>query len=78
MENFWSTLKIELVYRNSWRTRDEAENAIFAYIDGWYNTTRIQKELGYLSPDEYEAAWRATDTDQPAPATVGPEPAGAR
>jgi transposase InsO family protein len=36
MENFWSTLKIELVYRTSWRTRDEAENAIFAYIDGWY------------------------------------------
>ena len=32
MENFWSTLKIELVYR-TWRTRDEAENAIFAYID---------------------------------------------
>lgn len=22
MENFWSTLKIELVYRHSWRTRD--------------------------------------------------------
>ncbi len=35
MENFWSTLKIELVYRNAWRTRDEAENAIFIYIDGW-------------------------------------------
>jgi hypothetical protein len=35
MENFWSTLKIELVYRNAWRTRDEAENALFAYIDGW-------------------------------------------
>src|SRR3954467_5760145 len=25
MENFWSTLKIELVYRTAWRTRDEAE-----------------------------------------------------
>jgi hypothetical protein len=25
MENFFSTLKIELVYRNSWRTRDDAE-----------------------------------------------------
>ncbi|NBE80370.1 transposase [Micromonospora sp. NEAU-HG-1] len=47
MENFWSTLKIELVYRTSWRIRDEAENAIFAYIDGWYNIRRIQRELGY-------------------------------
>ena len=27
MENFWSTLKIELVYRNSWRTRDEARES---------------------------------------------------
>jgi transposase InsO family protein len=35
MENFWSTLKTELVYRTSWRTRDEADNAIFAYVDGW-------------------------------------------
>jgi hypothetical protein len=33
MENFFSTLKIELVYRKSWRTRDEAENALFAYIE---------------------------------------------
>lgn len=31
MENFFSTLKIGLVYRNSWRTRDEAENAIFSF-----------------------------------------------
>jgi putative transposase len=52
MENFFSTLKIELVYRRAWRTRDEAENASFAYIDGWYNTERIQKDLGWLSPDE--------------------------
>jgi hypothetical protein len=29
------TLKIEPVYRRSWRTRDETENAIFTYIDGW-------------------------------------------
>ncbi|WP_425302562.1 IS3 family transposase, partial [Nocardia wallacei] len=45
MENFFSTLKTELVYRNSWRTREDAENALFSYIDGWYNTQRIQKKL---------------------------------
>lgn len=44
-----------MVYRNAWWTREEAENALFAYIDGWYNTQRIQKKLGWLSPDEYEA-----------------------
>jgi transposase InsO family protein len=78
MENFWSTLKIELVYRNSWRTRDEAENAIFAYIDGWYNTRRIQRDLGDLSPDEYETAWHAATIDQPHPTGTTLEPTGAR
>ncbi|MEV5544045.1 IS3 family transposase [Saccharopolyspora shandongensis] len=78
MENFFSTLKIELVYRNSWRTRDEAENAIFGYIDGWYNTQRIQKELGWLSPDEYETAWHTSQEAQPEPATVPASPTGVR
>lgn len=75
MESFWSTLKIELVYRTSWRTRDEAENALFGYIDGWYNPHRIQKRLGDRSPAEYEAAWSAGSTDQPQTATVEPAPA---
>ena len=77
-EIFRSTLKIELVYRNAWRTREEADNALFAYIDGWYNPHRIQKDLGWLSPDEYEAAWYAQHHGQPQPAIVQPEPTGAR
>jgi putative transposase len=76
-ENLWSTIKIELVYRNTWRTRDEADQALFRYIDGWYNPRRIQARLGGLSPDEYEATWYAQQ-DQPAPATIQPDPAGAR
>lgn len=78
MENFFSTLKIELVYRNTWRTRDEAENALFTYIDGWYNRQRIQKELGWLSPDEYEAAWYAKNFDEPGPAMILAEPTPTR
>jgi putative transposase len=81
MENFFSTLKTELVYRKSWRTRGEAENALFAYIDGWYNTERIQARLGWLSPDEYESAWRADRAvldDQPATPADGADPAPAR
>ncbi|WP_433577895.1 IS3 family transposase [Nocardia brasiliensis] len=57
MENFFSTLKTELVYRNSWHIREDAENALFSYIDGWYNTQRIQKKLDWRSPDEYEASY---------------------
>lgn len=77
MENFWSTLKTDLVYRTSWRTRDEAENAIFSYIDGWYNTRRIQKELGY-SPDEYETARHTQQTHPTEPDIVTPAPTGGR
>lgn len=78
MENFFSTLKIEPVYRHSWRTRNEAENAIFTYIDGWYNPHRIQKDLRWRSPDEYQQAWRADHSDQPEPTTVETEPISAR
>ena len=81
MENFFSTLKTELVYRTSWRTREEAENALFAYIDGWYNTERIQARLGWRSPDEYEAAWhadRAGQGDHPPAEVAEPDPAAAR
>jgi putative transposase len=57
-ENFFSTLKVELVYRTSFRTREEAELALFRYVDGWYNPHRIQKALGWRSPDEYEADYQ--------------------
>ena len=36
-ENFFSTLKVERVYRTTYQTREEAELDIFRYIDGWYN-----------------------------------------
>jgi putative transposase len=56
-ENFFSTLKVERIYRTTYRTREEAELDLFRYIDGWYNPHRIQRELGWLSPDEYEEAY---------------------
>jgi transposase InsO family protein len=75
MENFWSTLKIEYVFDNTWTTRAQAETALFDYIDGWYNPTRIQKGLGWRSPDEYEAAYWSgrlgTAETSPAPAVAG-------
>jgi len=49
MENFFSTLKSELVYRRSWRTRREAANELFTDIDGWYNTERFQARVGWLT-----------------------------
>jgi putative transposase len=77
-ENFFSTLKVELVDRTSWRTHEEAELALFRFIDGWYNPHRIQKALGWRSPDEYEADYWATLAAQPASSTIQSDPLGAR
>ncbi|WLS44817.1 hypothetical protein Q3V37_26095 [Micromonospora profundi] len=35
---------------------------IFACIGGWYNTRRRQRELCYLSSDEYETVSRRRET----------------
>jgi putative transposase len=77
-ENFFSTLKTELVYRTSFRTREEADLELFRYIDGWYNPHRIQRALGWRSPDEYEAAYHAQLPSHPASSTIQTDPTGAR
>ena len=58
-ENFWSVAKTECVRRTAFATRAQANQALFEYIDGFYNPRRIQKNLGWRSPDEFEAAWAA-------------------
>jgi len=56
MESFWSTLKGELVHHEQYRTRDEARQSIFEYIETFYNRQRLHSSLGYLSPEAFEAA----------------------
>ena len=53
-ESFFSTIKTELLHRQSWPTHDAARQAIFEYIEGWYNTRRRHSSLGYLSPATFE------------------------
>jgi Integrase core domain len=78
--NLWSTIKIELIYwpAKTFPTRAEAQQALFRYIDGWYNPHRIQAGLGGLSPDEYEAAWQTNQQHQLQPATLQPKGAESR
>jgi putative transposase len=53
-ESFYSILKKELVHPiGRFSSREEAAQGIFAFIHGFYNTKRIQKGLGYLSPMEW-------------------------
>jgi putative transposase len=58
-ENLWSAIKTECVRRREFATRAEANQALFEYLDGFYNPRRIQKGLGWRSPDEFEAAHHA-------------------
>jgi hypothetical protein len=39
MESFWGTLQLEVLDRKSWNSRDELANAIFEWIECWYNPT---------------------------------------
>jgi transposase InsO family protein len=54
MESFWSTLKLELIYRRHFATRAQARTAIFDYIETFYNRQRAHSALGHLSPIDFE------------------------
>ena len=54
IESFFASLKKEHVFFNRFKTREEAKQSIFEWIEVFYNRQRIHSSLGYLSPAEYE------------------------
>lgn len=54
VETFFKTIKAELLWQRSWRTRRDAEVAIFEYINGFYNPRRRHSALGWKSPLAFE------------------------
>jgi len=54
MESFESTLKHELIFRCTFSARVEAKEAIFDYIESFYDRKRSHSSLGYKSPLDYE------------------------
>lgn len=54
-ESLWSTLKRELVHARRFVTRDQARDAVFDYIEVFYNRRRLHSSIGYLSPEAFEA-----------------------
>jgi transposase InsO family protein len=54
MESFWSTLKLELVYRCHFDSRAQARSQIFDYIEAFYNRQRTHSALDYKSPVDFE------------------------
>lgn len=54
IESFHATLKKEEVHLRSYRTFEEANRALFEYIESWYNRKRIHGSIGFLTPQQKE------------------------
>ena len=54
MESFFHTLKTELVHHRDYNSHAEAQRDIFAFIEGFYNRTRLHSAIGYIAPVEME------------------------
>ena len=57
-ESFLDSFKTELLADRVWRSRSQLELGIVEYI-GWFNHARLHSALGYHTPAEHEARWRA-------------------
>jgi len=61
IESFWATLKLEMGIEahTVFETKEQARQAVFEYIDGYYNTVRIHSAIDYKTPQQAEAALTA-------------------
>jgi putative transposase len=50
MESFWGKLKTEWIYGKRFQTRNEARQAVFEYIELFYNRRRLRSVNGYIPP----------------------------
>jgi putative transposase len=54
-ESFFATLKKELIGDEVYRTRQEAREAIFEFVEVFYNRRRMHSLIDYMTPDEFES-----------------------
>jgi putative transposase len=59
MESFWSSM-IDLLDRKRWMTRTDLGNAIFDYIEIFYNRQRRHSGLDYRTPVEHELHFKSS------------------
>jgi len=66
-ETFFATLTKEKLLHEppagGWATRAQLRSAVFEYIEGFYNPTRLHSTLGMRSPAEFETDHAAGDPD---------------
>ncbi len=63
MESFWGTMQLELLDSKQWKTRDELANAVFEWIECWYNPNRRHSSIGMHSPVTFETLHTGSDED---------------
>jgi putative transposase len=61
MESFWGTLQLELLDARQWQTRDQLANAIFEWIECWYNPKRRHSSIGMHAPSTYDTRYAGSD-----------------
>jgi putative transposase len=59
-ESFFATLQLEILDRRRWPTRRQLAQAIFEWIEGFYNPQRRHSALNYHSPINYETSHTPT------------------
>jgi transposase InsO family protein len=57
-ESFFKTLKVELVYQNTFESQEIAQITIFEWIETWYNKNRRHAALGDLTISEFEESMK--------------------
>lgn len=56
VEAFFSTLKRDLIHRQVWSSQIQLQQALFEYLESFYNRRRLHSALGYRSPAQFERA----------------------
>jgi transposase len=60
-ESFFHTLKTALISLEDFDTREQAQTAVFAYIEVFYNRQRCHAANGYLAPLVYERTLKTNE-----------------
>jgi putative transposase len=61
IESFWSTMQRALLDTQRWDTKAQLAQAIFEWIEVWYNPRRRHTSIGDLAPAAYEQHAAASD-----------------
>lgn len=77
-ESFFASLQTELLDRQIWRTRQQLGNAIFDYLEAWYNPRRRHSSLGAgpRSPHDADNSCADLPNVELLLAEAGPRPGG--